>query len=119
VAGYRPDDEWAVTDESGERIDAGWKVILAVVVVLIAAILIGELAQIPLQIFVGLGLFVGLPALCLWKIMSGLRTGVVSVRNGSYSRAEHPFWYWTLMALFVSLAACLVGTLILIALHGH
>jgi hypothetical protein len=119
MAGYRPDDEWALTDESGERIDGGWKVILAVLGVLIAAIVIGELAGISIGVFVAIGIFVGMPALCIWKIVTGLRAGVVSVRYGSYSRAEHPIYYWTLMAVFAALAVWLVGLIILIGLHGQ
>jgi hypothetical protein len=119
MAGYRPDDEWAVTDESGNRIDGGWKIIVGFFGVLIAVILIGELAHVPLGVFVGIGIFVCIPALAMWKIVSGLRTGVGSVRHGSYSRNEHPFYYWTLMAMFAGLPAFLFYLLVLVMRHGH
>jgi hypothetical protein len=118
VAGYRPDDEWAITDESGNRIDGGWKLLAAFVGIIIALILIGELGHIPLGVFVGIAIFVGIPALCIWKLVSGLRTGIVNVRNGSYSRAEHPFYYWTLMAMFVGLPASLLYLVVLVG-RGH
>jgi hypothetical protein len=119
LAGYRPDDDWAVMDASGNRIDGGWKVIVAFLGVLIALVVIGDLAHVPLGVFVGIGIFVLIPALCIWKIVSGLRTGMVSVRRGSYSRAESPFIYWTLMAMFVALPTWLVGLMILVLRHGH
>lgn len=119
MAGYRPDDEWGLTDESGNRVDGGWKIIVGLVGVLIALILIGEVAHVTLGVFVGIGIFVGIPAVCTRKIVSGLRTGVVSVRHGSYSRNEHPFFYWTLMAIFAGLPAWLFYLLVLIMRPGH
>ena len=61
MAGYRPDDEWALTDESGNRIDGGWKVILAFVGLFIALVLIGELGHVPLVVLVGIAISVGTP----------------------------------------------------------
>jgi len=119
MPGYRPEDEWAVTDESGERITGGWKVIVAFMGVLIALALIAKLAHVPAWVFVAIAFFVGLPTFCIWKIITGLRSGVVSVRNGSYSRAEHPFWYWASIAMLAGLAAWLLGMLTLVALHAH
>lgn len=119
MAGYRPDDEWALTDESGNRIDGGWKVIVGFLGVVIALILLGEVFHIPLGVFVGIGIFVGLPALSIWKIVSGLRTGVVSVRHGSYSRYDNPFFYWALMGMFAGLPAWLFYLLVLVICHNH
>jgi protein-S-isoprenylcysteine O-methyltransferase Ste14 len=119
MAGYRPDDEWALTDESGNRFDGGWKIIVGFVGIFIALLVIGELGHVPLGILVGISILVGIPALCVWKIVSGLRTGVVSVRRGSYSRAEHPFYYWTLMAMFVGLPVWLFYLLVLVVHHAR
>lgn len=119
MSGYRPDDEWADTDESGHRITGGWKLIAAFLGALVALALIAKLSGVPLWVFLGIAVFVAVPALCVWKIIAGLRTGVVNVRNGSYSRAQHPFWYWMLMAVFAGLAAWLLGLFILVALHAR
>lgn len=119
MPGYRPEDEWAVTDETGERITGGWKLIIAFMAVLVVLVLIAKLAAVPVWVFAAIAAFVGLPAFCIWKIIKGLRTGFVSVRNGSYSRAEHPFWYWTLIAVLAALAAWLPGLLILVAVRTH
>ena len=119
MPGYRPEDEWAVTDESGERITGGWKIIAAFLTALIALALIAKLGGVPIGVLVAIAVFVGLPAFCVWKIITGLRRGVVTVRNGSYSRADQPVWYWTLMALFAGLAAWLLSLLVLVVLHAH
>jgi hypothetical protein len=119
MPGYRPEDEWAVTDETGERMTGGWKLIVVLVVALVAVALVAKFAAVPVWVFAALAAFVGLPTFCIWKIIAGLRTGVVRVRNGSYSRGEDPFWYWTLIALLAGLAAWLPGLLILVALHAH
>lgn len=119
MGGYRPDDEWALTDESGNRIDGGWKLIVAFIGVLIALIVVGELGHVPLSVFVGVGILVVIPALCIWKIISGLWTGVVTVRHGSYSRANEPVYYWTLMAMFVGLPAWISYMVVLIVAHGR
>jgi hypothetical protein len=119
MAGYRPDDDWALTTESGEPTSGGWKITVAFLGVLIAAILIGKLGHVPLWAFVGIAVFIGVPALCIWKIILGLRTGIVAVRHGSYSRAEHPFRYWMLMVLLAALTAWLLGLVTVVVFHGH
>jgi hypothetical protein len=119
MPGYRPDDDWSQTNEAGEPITGGWKLFVAFFGVLIAAVVVGDLRHIPLGAFVGIGIFVGLPAFSIWKIVVGLRSGVVSVRRGSYARAEDPFWYWTLIATFAGLATCLIGLITYMSLQGH
>ena len=119
MSGYRPEDEWAVTDESGERITGGWKLIVAFMGILIALAVIAKLAAVPVWACVAIAFIVGLPAFCIWKIIVGLRTGVVSVRDRSYSRADHPFRYWTAIAMLAGLAAWLPGLLIFVVLHAH
>jgi len=41
----------------------------------------------------------------MWFIISGLRTGVVRARFGSYSRTDDPAWYWGCLALYAGLIA--------------
>ena len=119
MAGYRPDDDWSQTNEKGETIRGGWKIIVAFMGVLIAALLIGVLGHVSIWPFVATGIFVGLPTFCVWKIITGLRTGIVGVRFGSYSRTEHPFHYWSLMTMFAAMAAWLLGLIILVVLHRN
>lgn len=45
-------------------------------------------------------------------IVDGLLTGLVQAKGGSYSRAEEPGWFWTMIGVY----AALVGGIAYLAL---
>lgn len=119
MSGYRlDDDDWSRTNEVGEPITGGWIIIVAFFGVLIIAILAGVLVPLVL-----VATFVGIPTLCIWNIVSGLRTGVVRINNKikvqSYSRTKDPFYYWSLLAGLTALAAYLIYLFAMVFLNGH
>jgi hypothetical protein len=46
-----------------------------------------------------------IPAVCLYFAVQGLRSGVVRVKMGSYSRTDDPKWFWACIAIYCGLAA--------------
>lgn len=45
------------------------------------------------------------PALMGWLIVDGIRSGVVRMRGGSYSREEEPRWFWAMIAVYAAVIA--------------
>jgi len=42
------------------------------------------------------------PLLLVWMVINGLRTGVIRGRGGPLARADHPFFFWVLIAFYVT-----------------
>lgn len=49
--------------------------------------------------------FLLVSALPVWLATDGVRTGVVRMRGGSYSRSKEPVFFWIIEALYGGLAA--------------
>ena len=92
MAGYRPDDDWAATNESDKPTSAYFKFVAALGLIVVAAIVIGNLAHPPLWLFLGIALAV--PSFFLCLLIYCLRMGVVAVRGGDVDRDDHPIAYW-------------------------
>lgn len=61
------------------------------------------------------------PLLLAWIIANGLRTGIIRSRGGPVARADHPIFYWVLIALYLGCIAMFIyffGRLALDALRG-
>lgn len=61
----------------------------------------------------GIAAWFAVPAICLWLMIEGLRTGVVRAKAGSYSRLESPVWYWICIGLYGGLTAWMLYLTIL------
>jgi hypothetical protein len=104
MAGYRPDDDWAVTTESDEPMSGGWKVIVAFFGIFVPVIVVGELAHVPLWLFVGTALAVA--TFLVWQVIYCLRMGVVGVRfGGDAHRDNQPIAYWMGIAMLAFAAS--------------
>lgn len=60
---------------------------------------------------VGFAALIGIVGLCWWLVAEAVRTSVVRVRGGSYSRSEESAWFWTVIALYCGMAAMVIYTL--------
>ena len=52
----------------------------------------------------GIVVWFAIPTVCLWFLVDGLRTGVVRVKLGSYSRDHSPVWFWLCISMYGGLA---------------
>jgi hypothetical protein len=48
----------------------------------------------------GIVAWFALPAICLYFAVDGIRSGVVRVRMGSYSRSSDPGWFWACITTY-------------------
>ena len=50
-------------------------------------------------------IFLLISALPAWLAIDGLNTGVVRMQSGSYSRADEPAWFWSVIAMYGGVVA--------------
>lgn len=53
----------------------------------------------------GIAAWFAVPVVCLYFAIEGLRSGVVRVKLGSYSRTDNPGWFWACIAMYCGLTA--------------
>ena len=104
MAGYRPDDDWpAVTDDSGNPMSGGWKLIVAFVGILFLVMVIGRLAHGAAWFVVGAASAAATFLACF--LVYCLRMGVVGSRSGNVRRENQPIAYWMGIAALALLAS--------------
>lgn len=67
----------------------------------------------------GVAAWFAIPGVCLWFVYDGLRSGVVRVKLGSYSRSSDPKWYWGCIAMYGGLALFVFYLTFLFVLEGY
>lgn len=53
-------------------------------------------------------IWLAIPALFLWLMVDGLRTGVIRARHGTVSRTAEPLRYWIYIAIYCGFIAWLL-----------
>ena len=65
---------------------------------------------------IAFAIFATLPALLMWLIIDGLRTGVVRGRGGPIARSDYPIGYWLILIAYLAplaISSYFLGTAVL------